>query len=373
MIYQTIELFHQEIENAEYSEMTEFERDFLCGMLKKKKPEKLLEVGVSAGGTTMVILECLKRLGLKSKMYSVDVSKFWYRSDKRETGFAAKKYIEQQCGDIQHEFILGQSIPYVIEKIGAGIDFLILDTTHCMPGEFLDFLICLPYLQEGCIVILHDVIENHITCRNHEIATKLLFDFVHGNKWYMGNHENEIGEREFPNIAGFEVDGQTRKNIFGIFSGLTISWEYMPPDEELNRYLEVIEKHYPREYYEWSESVVSLQKYTHIRKEINWHYGLDHEWLKMKWKQQKNIFLYGGGYWARTYSEYARINQLPLNGWIISDEQDMVDTGQYSLPVFYLGDLPYQPDECAIILALDRQHFGMVRKNLVKKGYYMVL
>ena len=371
MIYQTIELFHQDIENAVYSEMTEFERDFLCGMLKKKKPEKLLEIGVSAGGTTVMILECLKTLGLKSKMYSVDVSEFWYRSDKRKTGFAAKEYMEHRYSEIQHEFILGQSIPYVIDRIGEGIDFLILDTTHSMPGEFLDFLICLPYLQEGCIVLLHDTIENHLTCRNNEIATKLLFDLVHGNKWYMCNNETEIFG--FSNIAAFEVSKQTRKNICSVFSGLTMSWEYMLTDEELNKYLELIGKHYPKEYLEWSERAFSLQKYTHIRKEINWHYGLDHEWLKMKWKKQKNVFLYGGGYWARTYSEYARMNHLPISGWIISDEEDMVDAGKYSLPVFYLGDLPYEPDDCSIILALDRQYFGMVKKNLVQKGYYMVL
>lgn len=371
MIYQKVKLFHQVTENEDYSEMTAFQRDFLCGMLREKKPQKVLEIGVSAGGTTAVVLECLKNLGLKSKMYSVDVSKAWYRSDKRETGFIAKRYIKQKSSDIQHEFILGKSIPYVIDKIGDGIDFLILDTTHVMPGEFLDFLICLPYLQNGCIVVLHDVIENHLTCRDHEIATKLLFDLVHANKWYMCENETDIFG--FSNIAAFEVSEQTRENIFSVFSGLTMSWEYMLNDEEFNKYLELIGNYYPKEYMGWVERIFNLQKYTHIRKEINWHYGLDHEWLRMKWKEQKNVFLYGGGYWARTYSEYAQINHLPINGWVISDEENMVDTGRYSLPVFHLSNLTLSPNECSIILALDRQHFAMVKKNLAKKGYYMVL
>lgn len=304
-------------------------------------------------------------------MYSVDISEKWYRSDKRETGFIAKKYIEEMNGNIRHEFMLGKSIPNVIEMIKGDIDFCVLDTTHSMPGEFLDFLICLPYFENGCIVVLHDVIENHMTCRNHEVATKLLFDLVQGEKWYM--HENQTDVFGFSNIAAFVVSEETRKNIHTLFSGLTMSWEYMPSDKELKRYYELAEKHYSNEYLDWLKRIVMLQKYTFIRKEVSAHYGLEHGWLKRKWRKAKRVFLYGGGYWAKVYTEYSRINDLPLNGWIISDEQDLVETGQYNLPVYRLSDLPYSPDECSIILALDKRHFGMVKKNLDCKGYYNVL
>lgn len=44
--------------------------------------------------------------------------------------------------DIKHQFLLGKAIPFVLERIGKDIDFLILDTAHCLPGELLDFIVC---------------------------------------------------------------------------------------------------------------------------------------------------------------------------------------------------------------------------------------
>ena len=48
-------------------EMSEFESAFLCGLLNKFQPKKILEVGVAAGGTTAIILQCMKNIGDKSK------------------------------------------------------------------------------------------------------------------------------------------------------------------------------------------------------------------------------------------------------------------------------------------------------------------
>ncbi len=354
-----------------YSEMSQFQRDFLCGMLKEKRPNKILELGVSAGGTTAIILNCLKELNINAKLYSVDVSDIWYRSNSEETGFIAKKYLKEIDASAQIEFLLGQPIPYVINKIGTEIDFLILDTMHCLPGELLDFLICLPYLKNKCIVVIHDVMENHLHCCDNEIATKLLFDLVTGNKWYM--HEKESGIYNFSNIAAFEINKETTRNIYNIFSGLSMSWRYMLDDKDLEKYVELLNNHYSQDYVNWFKEIVNLQKYTYLRKKVNMHYGKDHEWLKRKWEKQKNVFLYGSSHWAEIYSEYAKINHLPLKGWIVSDDQDIIDSQHYHLPICHLKDLPYSPEECAIILALDKKYFETVKNNLSVKGYYMVL
>ncbi len=41
-------------------EMSEFESAFLCGLLKKFKPKKVLEIGVAGGATTAIMLQCLE-------------------------------------------------------------------------------------------------------------------------------------------------------------------------------------------------------------------------------------------------------------------------------------------------------------------------
>ena len=60
--------------------MTDSQLAFLCGVLKDKKPEKIVEVGVAHGGRTCVILECLKENKITAVLHSVDISEKCYRA-----------------------------------------------------------------------------------------------------------------------------------------------------------------------------------------------------------------------------------------------------------------------------------------------------
>ena len=228
-MYSKVELYNEPEKKMEqmvelhYSEMTSFQHSFLCGLIKEKKPRKIVEIGVSAGGTTALILQCLKMLNVEAEMYSVDLMKRWYQNEKYETGFAAKKMIKDLKDKIYHSLLVGNSIPFFLEKIGNNIDFLILDTTHTLPGEYLDFIVSLPFLKEGCVVVMHDTIENHLVCRDTEVATKLLFDVVRADeKYYMW--EEKINLSGLPNIAAFKVGKETKENEREILSAMTISW-----------------------------------------------------------------------------------------------------------------------------------------------------
>ena len=98
--------------------MTEFESAFLCGLLNKFKPKKILEVGVCSGGTTAIILQCMEKIGQKYEMYSVDVAEKCPHDTSRETGFFAAPVIADLKSG-RHEFCLGRSIPYLLDKIGG--------------------------------------------------------------------------------------------------------------------------------------------------------------------------------------------------------------------------------------------------------------
>lgn len=49
-------------ENSKYCEMSAFDIAFLCGILKKYRQKNILEVGVSAGATSAIILELIKNI-----------------------------------------------------------------------------------------------------------------------------------------------------------------------------------------------------------------------------------------------------------------------------------------------------------------------
>lgn len=213
-------------------EMTAFESGFLCGLLKTYKPKKIVEVGVAAGGTTSIILQCLEMLKYDYKMFSVDLSERFYRDEMKNTGFMALEAKTMlHVDETKHKFLCGQLLPSRLEEIGEGIDFIILDTTHALPGEMLDFLAALPYLNQNAVVVLHDI--NQFYGGAMAYATKLLYDVVTADKLVVDDSDRIYA---YPNIAAFQISHETQKNVIDCFSALTMPWEYILTNEQFEAY-----------------------------------------------------------------------------------------------------------------------------------------
>ena len=213
-------------------EMSVFESGFLCGLLRTYKPKKIVEVGVAGGGTTAIILQSLEILRYNYEMYSVDLSEMFYRDETKCTGFMAIEAKEVLNVDkTKHNFLLGKLLPLRLEEIGGEIDFVILDTTHALPGEMLDYLAILPYLSENAIVVLHDV--NQFYGGAMAYATKLLYDVVKADKLIIKDPDRLYS---YPNISAFQINSETKKSITDCFSSLTMPWEYLLTDEQYEVY-----------------------------------------------------------------------------------------------------------------------------------------
>lgn len=376
-MYNKIELFHETLSNRrtelreciQYSEMLDFQRDFLCGMIKYKRPGKIVEIGVSAGATTAVVLSCLEELNIPCEMYSVDLSERWYKDGSRETGFVVKDYMEIGQ-DIRHRFMLGKSIPYIIDDIGGDIDFLILDSSHSLPGEVLDFLTCMPYLAEKAVVVLHDIILDLIGV-GYEVATKGLFCAVKAKKWYM--EETGLDFCGLSNIAAFEVSGETRDNIEDVFMCLSMKWNYLLPENDWKEYNQIIAKHYNSEIVDWMQTIEKVQKLPHKDTTIESHMRRDGEWLEKIWKRHKNVILYGAGYWGREYLAYARRHHLPVSCFVVSDGEEKISGQIEEIPVYFLSELPMEPNSGLIIRAVDKGKWDIVTENLIRAGWHTVI
>ena len=232
--------------------MTEFESAFLCGLLKKFEPKKILEVGVAEGGSTAIILQCLEDIGQEYKMYSVDVSEKCYTLPKKLSGFLAEDIINNLSVGT-HKLYLGKVLPQLIDEIGNDIDFVILDTVHNLPGEILDFLVVLPYLKDNAVVCLHDVIFHQTNAKNSRLlcyATGSLFATVVADKMlnFLPN-ENETYKSRYANIAAFQINFQTMKNIYNVFLSLTLRWTRLPNQEQFNSYSQFFLRNYSQDLY----------------------------------------------------------------------------------------------------------------------------
>ena len=222
-----------------YCEMTLQEHNFLCSLIRKRMPNKVLEVGVAGGGTTAVIMKCLDLVNPLALMYSVDLSEECYRRKGKQTGYQLFEVKDNLSNYCNHNFLLGHILPDRIKEIGKNIDFVILDTTHLMPGEILDFLTVLPYLSKDAIVVLHDVALNLSGRGGYSYATKILLDAVSGEKYY--DYQKAL------NISAFRITEETKVNIANVFSALSITWQYKPSLSELMSYRDIFRENYDKE------------------------------------------------------------------------------------------------------------------------------
>lgn len=97
----------EKLEDAYGAEMSSWQSGFLCGLIKKYHPKKIVEVGVAAGGTTAIILNCISELGLDTEVHSVDLNERYYRDKHKETGYLAQKCKTFLQRDISHKMYLG--------------------------------------------------------------------------------------------------------------------------------------------------------------------------------------------------------------------------------------------------------------------------
>ena len=238
------ELKTQLPEAFEVKEMSNFDVAFLCGLVKWKRPKKIVEVGVSAGGTTAALIYRLQAMGYDYSMYSIDISQSAYRQPGKRTGYigamAARRF-----GAQSHTFMLGSILPDKLDEIGPGIDFLILDTTHLLPGEVLDFLAAYPYLEDGAVVCMHDVSTNFKALnRSNCIATNVLMNNVVAEKYVGTDDKRPFG---YPNIGAFIIGPETGRYITNVFGALTQCWEEFPSEDQMDSYTRIIERAYSEE------------------------------------------------------------------------------------------------------------------------------
>lgn len=359
------------------SEMTDFELGFLLGLIKEKKPKKIVEVGVAAGSTTVTLWDFLDSLDMQSEMYSVDLNKEYWQDNSLKTGYLA--YEDKREHLQRTHLLIGDTVAGYIKEIGKDIDFLILDTSHTLPGEVMDFLVCLPYLKDGAVVLLHDVGLNHdgyetsydAEYYQNAFSTKLLFDVVKAEKIYMKDDSRYGG---FPNIAAFIVGRETRESIVDVFSSLSITWQMFYDDKMIYKYVSAIKENYDSYEVGLLEMMIRVQKKTYSFNAVKKHYRGDVRLLEKKWKKSQKVYIYGAGFWGRMYYEFAKASGFEVSGIVISDDQDL-ETAQQNLDaqVYHLGSVIDKENNPRFVIAVDNRYYDIILKNLFSVFVYSIL
>lgn len=309
---------------ADVSEMTGTELEFLCGLIRKYEPEKLVEIGVAAGGTSIVVLDELQKVSPHARMWSLDIAKDYYSDVSKKTGYMIEKYRAEQTVSVEHCLVTGDYAPKSLEKIGRDIDFLILDTVHSLPGEMLDFLAFLPFLKKGAVVVLHDIILNHLSENNNRFATQVLIDSVVAEKLTPIT----VGGG-YPGIGAFRVTDDTFKYIEDVFNAFLITWTYFPSDTEIDLYRHVYQNFYTEKLIYIFDEAVRLNRYTYERARMKKELRVDKYILLHRYLlsfKDKNVYIYGHGVFGKKIEQLLLEYGVNVKGFVVTNtEKDAPD------------------------------------------------
>lgn len=141
----------EEFSIVDNCEMSLDDYDFLHNIFCKVKPKKVVEIGVSAGGTTVFLRSLMEKYEGES-LYSFDYNTQYYKNPALEVGYMAHGF----PSNIKWQLFAGGMPCRYFSHLCMDIDICIIDAAHANPGEHINILEILPYMRKGAILILHD-------------------------------------------------------------------------------------------------------------------------------------------------------------------------------------------------------------------------
>ena len=207
-----------------YNLMTEEQRKFVNGIVRKSKPKKILELGVCHGGSSVVLLNAIKD-NKDAIVYSIDYTTHCYNDKDKKVGWVVDHYATDLT-DKWRLYTNGLASDF-LDEIGGEIDMCLIDTVHANPGELLDYLMVLPFLKNNAIIVLHDI-SLHIH-NIYKMTNCILFSAIRGQKFYPKTEDCGKG---FPNIGAVVLDSQAKEHVVDIFMLLALYWSYIPTQRD---------------------------------------------------------------------------------------------------------------------------------------------
>jgi predicted O-methyltransferase YrrM len=175
------------------SEMKVSEQEFLHTLISRYRPKTLVELGVAAGSSTVVMLDAIANIK-GAHLYSIDKSDQHYHVPNKKTGFVVADYPKLAK---KWTLFTGGFACKFLNKIDKKIDFCLIDTVHANPGEILDTLMILPQMKEGGVLVYHDTnLQTLIRMQQHQ---QRIFPHSYTNNLLMSAL---AGEKLVPRVVG---------------------------------------------------------------------------------------------------------------------------------------------------------------------------
>ena len=217
------------------------EQKFFHGLLRKYKPKKIVEIGVSGGGSSALILNAIKDIP-NAKLYSIDRYHGWFFNHTKPKGWLVNEKFPEFLD--KWTLYIGKDAAEVMETIGNNIDLAFIDTVHLTPGEMLNWLEVLPFLKEEAIVVFHDAFlmftEGRPMNSKGNYSNNQLLCYIRGTL-ILPSYGDEIFSR---NIGAIKLDKNQKKYYKHYFLALGNLWEGFPEEKDIEILREYFKKYY---------------------------------------------------------------------------------------------------------------------------------
>ena len=217
---------------------------FLNGIIRKHKPKKCLEIGIAKGGSSIIILNALKDMN-DSFLISLDLSNY-NKNGKYHIGENVKKYFPELAQNNKWQLYTGEQPHKFLEKLNLKFDFLFLDTMHLAPGELINIIEALPFLEENSIIVMHDVMFHLPTNRyykprevKYHPSNIYLMTALAGDKIIIEDPKNGA-----ENIGAVFLSSNKEQYYLNYFILLLTPWEYLPASKHIEELRIFILKYY---------------------------------------------------------------------------------------------------------------------------------
>jgi predicted O-methyltransferase YrrM len=240
--------YQREMINDKIKEKAGYENNnnhpyLLNGIIRKLKPKNCLEIGTARGGSSIVILNAIKDIK-DSILISLDIDKKWYKNRTFEVGYRVKKYFPELAN--KWKLYTGKQPHQFLVTLNMKFDLLYLDTVHSTPGELINIIEALPFLNDNAIVILHDVMFHYLIKSHYKFhpSNIYLFSTLCGDKVIVKDEYSGI-----ENTGAIFLYKNQEKCYLNYFLLLLSPWNYVPSKEHKEELELFIKKYYKDEIY----------------------------------------------------------------------------------------------------------------------------
>jgi predicted O-methyltransferase YrrM len=274
--------FDSKIENRTGEYMTDDEYDFIRQLVGFAEPKNVLEIGVARGRGSVNLLRAMNKA---ASLTSIDTLDRIVLPD-GETS-AVGQLVRDAFPDIKagRFRLVTKKDPFeVMDSPGKSFDFCVIDSGHFHPVETLNFLAALPYLEDGALVVLHDLsnyMHRAYNKMDSQFATRLLFASVVADK-YIPVIPDRGGVE---NIGVLQVTADTRKYVANLFEMLKFPWYVLYLPNNMRAY---IAAHYGETMTSVLDKAIAVNKVLAVNKAV---VNNILEWVN----NFRNVIFYGAG------------------------------------------------------------------------------